>query len=770
MRVFPSLPPNSTPQKSEDEWESTMTINFMLLHTPLLSPHDPETVIVSQVLRADSSFPEILWNFCRYKGRARITLEQNPHFYLRFPADESAYSPKFWCHPLRDPRGAFGHNDTVYVLFDSSGRVFLTTEQNPRIFGNVWTLNGSLIFRDRSGVLEGEKFVRSSSIRHNIWYCEQPVVHEDSEPVSRLNHSHLRALVTTPLDDSPSGEFEDWTVLSRPALRGVNIPICRSRGSPGSTSSLDLAPPPPTTEQPIYPVLYTPINALDDDVLLGVFSFYRLDDEKAWNVRLGWRKLSHVCRRWRHLVYKSAFHLGMHILCTIGTPIVDTLNHLPPLPIFINYRYTTTNVKGQDELGIYHALQLRERVRRIDLHLPSSILFKFLILMDETFPVLEHLSFSSTVGEITTLTLPKTFLAPNLRRLTFLGIGLPKRLRLLFSTVSLVTLALTSLRASGYFHPKLLVARLRSLPQLEELSIGFSVPVPRPSAERELLGKLGTPVTLPNLKHLTFRGVSAYLECLVAQIRVPLLEHLDITLFNQIVFALPHLTHFTNRTEGLELSTVETFFGRDEVSITLGHHGTLWDDERFILRVVCKQMDWQIDCAAQICSALMPALSGVEKLTLDFHELLMPTEWQNGEIDGTTWHELLRPFVEVKELRISSSLSEELSRALQVDDVGLDPGLLPSLRELAGGSIGMFDSFIHARRVAGRPIFSETSLMTDDDASSIASSNDTFTTPPPSRKKAKANAYAYDVAPLPLGIEYPATPLIRRGASPRRLY
>ncbi|KAI9438911.1 hypothetical protein H4582DRAFT_102592 [Lactarius indigo] len=105
------------PVKSEDERGRMITINFMLLRTPLLSPHDPETVVVSQVLRADSSFPEILWNFCRYKGRARIILEQNPHFYLRFPADESAYSPKFWCHPLRDPGGIFGANDTAYDLW-----------------------------------------------------------------------------------------------------------------------------------------------------------------------------------------------------------------------------------------------------------------------------------------------------------------------------------------------------------------------------------------------------------------------------------------------------------------------------------------------------------------------------------------------------------------------------------------------------------------------------------------------------------------------------
>jgi hypothetical protein len=80
------------------------------------------------------------------------------------------------------------------------------------------------------------------------------------------------------------------------------------------------------------------------------------------------------------------------------------------------------------------------------------------------------------------------------------------------------------------------VTRLSSLPQLEELSLGFYIPVPRPSAERELLGAHGAPVTLPNLKTLRFLGVSAYLESLVAQIRAPCLQELSIKLFNQIAF------------------------------------------------------------------------------------------------------------------------------------------------------------------------------------------------------------------------------------------
>jgi hypothetical protein len=452
-------------------------------------------------------------------------------------------------------------------------------------------------------------------------------------------------------------------------------------------------------------VQYTTINAINDDILFAVFNYYRLDEENAWNVH-GWRKVSHVCRSWRHLVHSLAFHLGMHILCSNGTPVVGTLDHLPPFPLFIDYR---DMISRQDESAILHALRLCDRVHHIVLHIPPSFLYNILISMGETFSMLKYLSLSSAFREDTSLVLPKTCLAPNLRHLTLLGIDLPKRLRFLTSTHSLATLVLTNIRASGYFRPGLLVARLQSLPQLEDLSIGFSIPIPRPSAERELLGRWKAPMTLPNLKHLKFRGVSAYLERMVGQIRAPLLEHLEITLFNQIVFSLQHLLYFTSTTEVPKLPIAEVTFGREAVSMIMDTHSTQQQSGRSALHVMCRQLDWQIDCAAQICSALMPSLSGVENLRLKFYEQAMPTEWRNGEIDGTTWHELLRAFVGAKMLRLCAALSEELSRALQLNDVGSDPGLLPGLQEIVSelersDAHNLFRLFTHARRIAGRPV------------------------------------------------------------------
>lgn len=311
--------------------------------------------------------------------------------------------------------------------------------------------------------------------------------------------------------------------------------------------------------------------------------------------------------------------------------MVDTLVHLPPLPLVVDYRYATA---AQDQLGISHALQLRHRLRRLVLCIPPWILDQLLVHMGDLFPVLEHVSLSLSAENGTNLLLPSTFLAPNLRHLTLLGILLPKQLPLLSVTVSLVTLTLPNIRDFGYFLPQRLVARLRLSPQLEELFIGFSVPLPRPSAQKELLQEMEAVATLPLLKRLTFRGVSAYLESLVAQIRAPLLEDLNITLFDQIHFALPHLSHFTNTTEGLTLPIAKITFKNDAVSLLMDrgqHQGA--QPSSFSLQVTCRQFDWQIDAASRICDELGPTLSGVEQLSLDSEGQNVPAEWQDGAVD-----------------------------------------------------------------------------------------------------------------------------------------
>ena len=388
-----------------------------------------------------------------------------------------------------------------------------------------------------------------------------------------------------------------------------------------------------------------------------------------------------------------------------GTPLLDMLSHLPPFPLVIDYRGEHTD----DDHTILHAIHHRDRVLRIVLQAPSLTLERLLVPMDESFQRLESLSLLSTTksGEGRSLMLPRTFLAPNLLHLSLGGISLSKRLPVLASTFSLVTLKLTDIQSPSYFTPATLAMRLQQIPQLEELSISFFTPLPRPGAEGESFRSPITPMVLPALRQLAFRGVSVYLEDLVARISSPLLERCNITLFNQLNFTLPHLSHFTRITETLRHPVANVIFNQEGVSFIVSSSDE-FNDGAFSLRVSCKPFDWQIDSAIQVCLALVPVLSAAEELTLDFEEESLPSDWQDS-VDGMVWHGLLWPFTSVKKLCIGYPLASELSNALESDDAGLVQGLLPELEELEGqvelGHLNKaFDTFIDARQLAGRHV------------------------------------------------------------------
>ena len=451
------------------------------------------------------------------------------------------------------------------------------------------------------------------------------------------------------------------------------------------------------------------IHQLNDHILLSVFNYYRWNEYRSpwlnWNNRFLWCKLFHVCRRWRNLIYECAFHLGIHIECSKGRPKANELDHLPRVPLLLYYSGYT--LPEEDELWLYHVLRrLCDRVFRINLHLPPSILGNIVALMDQPFPILEDLSLSFTENGHP-LTLPEAFLAPNLRDLSLPNISPPRGLWLLIPAVSLVTLRFADIQTSSYFGPRLLVERLQSLPQLRELCITFSTPIPRPSTERELLGEPGAPVTLPNLRRLRFTGIGTYLESLVAQLRVPLLEELHITLLNQIALALPHLFHLINITNAFDLPGAEVIFGLDSIGISTFNYvdsAVIYGIRQPLdLHVRCKPLDWQIDCVAQICHGLIPMLSGAEELKIRYISKEISSELRNGGSDSATWRNVLRPFTGVRDLDISWSLLGELSRALQEDEVGSDPRFLPNLESITA-EYNLFTSFIDTRQVSGRPV------------------------------------------------------------------
>jgi hypothetical protein len=398
----------------------------------------------------------------------------------------------------------------------------------------------------------------------------------------------------------------------------------------------------------------------------------------------------------------------MHIPFTKDSRLFDMLTHLPPLPLVINYQ---SGDSGDDNMRILHAIQQRDRILSMALQARPSILHELIQPMDEPFPGLETLSILSTnkPEEHTNLTLAETFLAPNLRHLALRCIGLPTGLPLHASALSLVTLDLTDIQAPGYLSPEHLVVHVRLMHQLEELSIRYTIPVPRPRDEWELLRAPITSVTLPSLKRLKFRGIAAYLESLVARIRAPLLDNFSITLFNQLAFTLPYLSRFIIAKNDLGYCTSSIKFDHTAVSIAIRYplrpNAGVYD-----LHVNCQPFDWQVDSAGQICGALLPVLSFAEVLALYFYEPAMPYKWQ-GEAQSRLWRDLLLPFSSVKELYIDPALSLDLGAALQPDDEGLGSFsvLLPELEELkiklkVEEAKNAFAQFIDARRLSGHPV------------------------------------------------------------------
>jgi hypothetical protein len=206
-----------------------------------------------------------------------------------------------------------------------------------------------------------------------------------------------------------------------------------------------------------------------------------------------------------------------------------------------------------------------------------------------------------------------------------------------------------------------------------------------------------------------FRGVGVYLDNLVAHINAPFLERLSLTLLFELAFTLVNLTEFIHRAEEFGCLVARVVFNKDGASVYAGYYEQ-WGIGKFSLHVnvSCEPLDWQLDSATQVCSALGQVLSAVEELTIDLDVDGMPLDWENTR-DNMPWNDLLLPFTGVKKLRIGSLLTHGLSQALEPDAGGLVLELLPELQALEvplEGSLAtnMFSKFTKARESVGRPI------------------------------------------------------------------
>ena len=173
------------------------------------------------------------------------------------------------------------------------------------------------------------------------------------------------------------------------------------------------------------------IQTLDNGLLLNIFYHCRpipLDEDESDDCVLRrrkrdrescqwWYTLAQVCQKWRFLVFVSASHLRLSLVCSYGTPITDMLAHSLPFPLAIDYVEEDREITTEDEGGILLALQHRHRVRHIRLCISVSNLQKVIEAIDGEFPMLEYMYIEPLANGYESMILPETFRAPHLCRL-----------------------------------------------------------------------------------------------------------------------------------------------------------------------------------------------------------------------------------------------------------------------------------------------------------------------------------------------------------------
>jgi hypothetical protein len=446
------------------------------------------------------------------------------------------------------------------------------------------------------------------------------------------------------------------------------------------------------------------IDLLPDVALLEIFDAYIHEEDAFRRDRIeAWQTLVHVCRKWRNVVFGSPRRLNLRLHCKASTPVREMLDIWPPLPIII----VVYNADEWDKGNIISAFEHNDRICQLLLFdISRSERRKALAALQKPFPALTYLHFAF-MDEAAPV-IPTSFLggsAPCLQALFLDRIPFPGLPKLLLSATHLVDLSLRNIPHSGYISPEAMVTCLSVLTRLESLHIGFRSPRSRPDRRTQRLPPRIR--TLPVFTELWFKGVSEYLEDLVARIDAPQLDNLKIIFLHRLIFDCPQLTQFISRTPKLK--------AHDEAHVDFFE----WDvrvifpqpfDGRLELRISCLRSDWQLSSAAHVCSSsfTQTLIPTVERLYI--RSGLGGPDWQE-DIESGQWLELFRPFTAMKKLHISSDFTSRIAPALKefVGDGVIE--VLPALQTLflegpllSGPAQEAIEQFVAARQLAGHPI------------------------------------------------------------------
>ena len=361
--------------------------------------------------------------------------------------------------------------------------------------------------------------------------------------------------------------------------------------------------------------------------------------------------------------------------------------------------------------NVIAALKHNYHVCEIELwRIPSSLLEQVLASMQMPFPALTNLRLGSK--DETAPVVPDWFLggsAPRLRHLSLRSVQIPELPKLLLTAADLVDLSLRDIPQSGYIPPETMVACLSTLTRLKTLIVEFKSPQSRPGPGHRRTPPL-TRAVLPTLTDFRFKGISEYLEDLVARFDAPLLHSLAITLFHQLIFETPHISQFFNRTlESKALNDARIVFEDRAVQVSLPSTSGMSPDEALSFGISCRESEWQLSSLVQVCASSSVLLSSVEQLYIS-EDRYWPPHWQD-DAESPQWLELLQPFSAVKNLYLSEEVALRIAPALRRLVGNRVTETLPTLQHLFLEGLQTSDpvqeiirTFIDARRLVGHPI------------------------------------------------------------------
>ena len=232
-------------------------------------------------------------------------------------------------------------------------------------------------------------------------------------------------------------------------------------------------------------VLEMTIDALPDEALLEIFSFYLVEESENEDIEL-WHPLVHVCRRWRNIVFASPRRLDVRVFYTPKRQVNVMLDTWPDLPIQISAQgHKASEWHGENNL--IAALEHTDCICRIHLNpISRSGLEGILPPMQKPFPARTSLTIdrSDYAGLEPMAVLPEAFLggyAQHPRSCDLWAVEFPGIWKLLSTANNLVTLSLWDIPHSMYTSPEEMATYLSTTPNLESLSIGFEPPETLPN-------------------------------------------------------------------------------------------------------------------------------------------------------------------------------------------------------------------------------------------------------------------------------------------------